>query len=597
LLKFGAWYIKQIPERKLPLTEYWQGWNPRFYVWLSGFLDQWANGPRRSSALAFWLVVAISFVFGWNIFSALFIASLFFIYAYVRSFRTAKMLYWDMYIWQAEPAAQILVGSSEEYNKLSEEDKNKVMRHIADIQIGINKGSWIVSGGKAKVINPPSGIWARFGGQGVLVVQEGHAVVTERSGNLSHIFGYGIHFLAPFETVSQVIYLGMQRGVFEFEHIITRDRIVVEKMHVIVFYKANPGRRTEKSGIYSFDRSLIVEKIWSAKSIVTEDKSANLEGGVRAVTNSVVRDTVAQYNLEDLITATGPIRMELRTKLRDSIQAVTKNAMGILTPIVDIGEIIFPITARDKLMERWKVDWQAQIDKITAETQKETKIIDAKARQEVEESEAAIARIKAETKKYETLTDAQARQEALEAETAIARARAEVKKHETITDAEARLEVEKWEAEIEKVKAEVKRDAVMAMVDAEFQEIIAKAEASRQAKIKEAEAEQAVLEHKGKGNAAAKRDAAFAEAAGEAEKLRQVAEVISNLETPMARILLLQYGNVSSRRMMQRLLRQVQRMEATDVRDIDGEDDGEEIGVSNPSPIPSPSAPNGANPS
>jgi regulator of protease activity HflC (stomatin/prohibitin superfamily) len=576
ILKFAAWYVSKIPENKLPLTGYWQGWNPRFYIWLNSFLDYWANGLRFWSALFFLGGLILTDFFGLNSFWVFFVASLVMLYFYRSAFLNAKMYYWDAYVWQAEPAAQILVGSAEEYSKLSEEDKAKVKRHIADVQIGINKGSWLVSGGKARVINPPSGILARFGGPGILVVQEGHAVVTERSGMISHIVGSGKpHYLAPFETVSQVIYLGMQRGAFVFEHVITKDRIVIDKMHVNVFYKVDPGRRTRQSGIYSFDRTVIIEKIWSVKSIITEDKSANLEGGVFAVANTIVRDTIADYDLQEIITATGTIRAELRLKLRDAIQAVTQNAMGILTPIVDIGEIIFPDDARKKLLERWKIDWQVQIDRIVAEANKQTKIIEAQARQVAEESEAAIARIRAETKKHEMFAEAEARQQTLAAEAAIAASNLEIKRQEVIVNAQARQAAEESEAAIARVRAETKkfemlaeaqgrRDAAIANADAAYQAMIAEAEAKRQARIKAGEGEREYQILIGKGKAAAKQEEGLADAEVEAEKLRQAAAAVSHLDAEMARLVLHVYGNTQSRRIMARLTRRLENAEAVD---------------------------------
>lgn len=693
LLKIAAWYVERIPERKLPLTEYWQGWNPRFYKWLSDFLSYWADGLKLTTALLFLFALIIWQVFGGYVASAVLLLEsvVAVIFLYKSSFRMAKYFCWDINIWQAEPAARILVGNPEEYNSMSEDDKYKVRRHIAEVHIGINKGSWLVSGGKAKLLNPPAGFLSRFGGAGILVVQEGHAVVTERSGKISRVKGYGTHYLEPFETVSQVIYLGMQRGAFDFEHVITKDRIVIDKMQVNVFYKVDPGRRSDRSGMYSFDRVVIVEKIWSAKSIDSEGRSASVEGSVRAVANTVVRDTVAQYDLEDLITATGTIRAELRTKLRDAIQAVTQNVMGIVTPVVDVGEITFPANARDKLMDRWKIDRQAQIDQITADTEKRTKIIEAQARQEAEASEATIARIRAETKKYETITDAQARQEALAAEAAIARAkleikrqetiidaearqealtaetaiaraklelkrqetitdaearqealtaeaaiaranlelkrqetiiaaearrvaeeseaaiarmRAETKKQETLTDAEARQEaltaetaiaraklelkrqetitdaearkvaeeseviIARMRAEIEKNKvlseAQGKREAVIATSDAKYQEIVAEAEAKRQARIKAGEAEQEYQALAGKGKAAAKHEEGMAEAEVEAERMRQAAAAVSNLDPETARLVMQVYGNTQSRRIMARLTRSLENAGAVD---------------------------------
>ncbi len=522
LLRFGAWYVRNIPARKLPLTGYIQGWPQRFYEWLSGFLTTWAFLPMLVSFLlvvlnaGVFIADAIGFlVLPFHISILWIVLNLVAVLIYYCGFYLAKAEHWEQYIWQAEPTAEILVGSFEEYNKLSDEDKEKIKRHVADIQIGINKGSWLVRGGRASMTNAPAGVLARFGGPGVLVTQEGHAVILERSGMISRIVGHRTTFLEPFETVSQVVYLGTQMGAFEFEHLITKDRVVIERMEVVVFYKVDPGRRTSASGIYSFDKSIIIGKIWSAKSSVKDDKSANLEGNVRAVTNSALRDLIAQYNLEDVITATGKVRQELRSELRKTIEGVTKDIMGILILVVDIGKVVFPSAAREKLLERWNIDWQAQIDQINTNLQNQAKISDAEARHKAEEWESAIAKMQADTKKYQDVVEAQA-----------------------------------------------KRDAALANVEAEYEQIIAVAEAKRMARLKAGEAEEEYLKRIGNAKAAVKRAEAVAEAEGEAEKLRHAASVMSSLDPAMAKHLLAVYGNTLSRYTVSRLIRQMEMAEA-----------------------------------
>lgn len=582
ILRFAGWYVKNIPSRKFPLAGYFQGWPTRFYEWLSGYLNGWAALPRFFSIIVATagVLLTIAFFSGWftlpiPAFVLWLALNFLFLPVYWISFGFTKSSHWDNYVEQAEPTAQILVGSINEYNKLSEEEKNKLKRHIADVQVGINKGSWVVSGGKAKCINPAAGILARFGGQGVLVVQEGHAVVLERSGRISRTVGYGTTYLEAFEAISQVVYLGTQRGVFEFEQLVTKDRVVIDTMQVSVFFKVDPGRKTDASGINAFDQKVIIGKIWSPKSAEREDKGVDLEGGVRSVTNTVLRDTVAQYNLGDLITATGTVRVELRTKLRDAIYSVTKDVMGILVSIVDIGKIAFPESAREKLLERWQVDWQAEIDKIRAESLKVTTLIDAQARQEAEVSEAAIAKMKADTKNYETVADIQTQQETLEAVAAIAHSRADTKKYELLKDAEARREAEESEAAIARARAEIKkhemlseaqgrRDAAIANADAAYHAIIAEAEAKRQARLKAAEAEQEYQSLVGKGKAAARRAEGTADAEVEAEKMRQAVSAVSHLDPETARVVMMVYGNTQTRRIMARLARQLENIGAVD---------------------------------
>jgi len=112
------------------------------------------------------------------------------------------------------------------------------------IALGINKCTWSVREGKAEVLYPPVGGLARLGGPGVLFVQEGHAVVLEKSGAISSVAGPGLTWLQPFERVSMVVDLQLKTIPVEIRNVVTKDHITLEKFAFWIFAKVDPGENS-----------------------------------------------------------------------------------------------------------------------------------------------------------------------------------------------------------------------------------------------------------------------------------------------------------------------------------------------------------------
>lgn len=385
LMAFVAWYTDHIPdtEMNLPFAGFLRTHQPAFYKWLARFLRSWlAHSMLITVLLSFAILVG-----GWFL-NELVVHQLGFIYdrwekiiLYLYGFlvvstsyfgfSSAKYECWDILVWQAEPAAKLLVGGDQEYDILCSEEKEKLKHHVAEASIGINKGTWLVTQGKAVLVNPPADTFAKFGGPGVLVVQEGHAVILEQRGSISGVVGVGVRFLKPFERVNLVVYLALLSEHFDVEHVVTKDKVVIEKMEMYIYHKVDSGDKSRKNGMYPFDVRVILEKVWTPKGSANLEKSANTGGAVRSVANTAVRDVVAQYDLAEVITATGEIRKRVKAEFCEAIERVTDAAMGIKIVVVDIGAVTIPGDAQKKLLDRWLVDWEAQIKRIRGDGERE----------------------------------------------------------------------------------------------------------------------------------------------------------------------------------------------------------------------------------
>ncbi len=246
------------------------------------------------------------------------------------------------------------------------------------ILLGINRGTWVVSDGKAELHGDPGGSLARFGGPGVLIVQEGHAVILERSGRLSRVVGRGITWLEPFERISMIVPLYAHAEKITVEQVATKDKILVEEFEVLVFHRIDPGPEDEQiqDGIFSYNEQKLLKEVWSPGG-------GDWRGGVKSVSESAVRDVVGRFDLEEIVPMSDQFRDRFKETLKQTINRITQRAMGVEAIAVDIGQIKAPEEARKRLLEKWLADWSIRI----AQSEREAMIRKG-------EAEAVIMRIK-----------------------------------------------------------------------------------------------------------------------------------------------------------------------------------------------------------
>ncbi|MBI5301665.1 MAG: hypothetical protein HY868_05980 [Chloroflexi bacterium] len=378
LLWFAAWYVRNIPDKtkKLPFASWLQGNQSIFFDWLSGLLQTWFTRSVLYSGM-----FAVPFLVACFL-DAQTIRALTFIYdnpvkivliLYVGivlctgyfGFSSAKLWNWDVLIWRAEPAARLLAGA--DFDKYTEEQKEQLYRHIADVQAGINKGTWVVTEGKIELKNVPAGSFAKFGGPGVLIVQEGHVVITERSGRISQILPAGYHQLKPYERPQMVVYLPTRAERVPVADALTQDRMVITKLELLVFHRADRGEKNGTSGQYKYDSAIILEKIWSPKG-------GDWRDAVRSISESAARDIIAQYKFQDIVAISGVARRDFLSALVERINRITKSFLGVDVIAADLGAITISAEAKKTLEENGLVEVQSQTKVKQAEAEKKAKI-------------------------------------------------------------------------------------------------------------------------------------------------------------------------------------------------------------------------------
>jgi regulator of protease activity HflC (stomatin/prohibitin superfamily) len=242
-----------------------------------------------------------------------------------------------------------------EYEQYGGHERQAAISAICSL-LGISQGTWIVSGGNAEVHGQMGGALAIFGGPGLMIVQEGHAVILERSGKLTRIAGRGIAWLEPFERISRVVPLYGRSETVTVGEVATRDRILIDEFEVMVFHRLDAGPEDEQvvDGRFAYNRDTLLRVVWSPVARDWRDP-------VRSIAAGAVRDFVGRYDLEQIVPMSEDFRSRFRSDLRQAMNSVTRGSLGVEITSVDIGKIRIPADASRRLLEKWLADWAVRI--------------------------------------------------------------------------------------------------------------------------------------------------------------------------------------------------------------------------------------------
>lgn len=378
LIPCAAWYVKNIPDatQNLPFASWLRTQQRRFYDWLSGFLMTWFwRGLLLTMALG---VITAAALVGlapplgllplvWErivlVGIAVYLCSMLGTWV---GFSFARSSYWDMLWWRAEPAARALLGEYDDPNKPPDPD---VVRHVVDAEIGINKATWVVSEGKIKMHHPAAGKLAKFGGPGILIVEEGYAVVLTKSGKISRVVGRGLNTLLPFERPQMVVPLTTQAVRLEVHYVVTQDGGLLKVIEGLVFCKLDAGRRNRDSDArYPFDDELILNKVWSPKG---GDDAKEAVSAVKPISESALRQVVSRHTLHEFFDNFEQTRMKIRDELVVEANQITDPFLGFRIIAAAIDKIEMPEETEQKLWQRWAVVKDEHIKEKEAEIERE----------------------------------------------------------------------------------------------------------------------------------------------------------------------------------------------------------------------------------
>jgi hypothetical protein len=258
----------------------------------------------------------------------------------------ARQVHWEWLRWFVMPAARNL---ARQVGDPDDEPDEELIRFLMDSEAGINKGHWIVEAGELKYIGRASGPASRFGGPGILITQEGQAVVLEKSGGVSRVVGRGITYLEPFERPTMVVKLTTQGVKLEVTNAFTRDGGVIKKIDALVFCKLDCGRSNIDRGMrFPFDDALIIKAIW-------DPKRSDPRGAIQNICTTILHQVISRHTLHEFFDDVEQIRLSISAELAQEANARLNAVVAHNVVVAVINGIEIPPKTEQVLWQRWEV--------------------------------------------------------------------------------------------------------------------------------------------------------------------------------------------------------------------------------------------------
>jgi regulator of protease activity HflC (stomatin/prohibitin superfamily) len=264
----------------------------------------------------------------------------------------------------------------------------------------------VVSKGEVTYSSPPSKSF-RMLGPGVIIVESGNALVLENTGKVTRVVGSGFVKTQPYEAIFAIVDLRLQKKILTpTTEIFTKDGIPLQVSCTVLYRIHVDEIALVKSGKYA-----IHEEALRRATLSAADWREQTELDVR----TVLYDTIAGFSFEQICDPRGlhsggtlAPRITLQQRVQQEADRRAR-IWGVRVLRVTIDEIKVPEPIKQRMLERWDIDWRYIVDLSRAITNGEVTQLDAVTQQRV-------AEIKRETSEIEamiTAIEARAKAEAV----------------------------------------------------------------------------------------------------------------------------------------------------------------------------------------
>ncbi|MBN1814975.1 MAG: SPFH domain-containing protein [Anaerolineae bacterium] len=237
----------------------------------------------------------------------------------------------------------------------------------------------MVENGKL-VVERPRGILSKLGGPGVLIVGPGNAVVLERGLQITRVLGAGTYKLLPGENFKQpletkgIIDLRVQFIAVMVENALTRDGFSLAiKMRAAA--QVEPASVTAKRPPSSHGRGKVTSIILGApeypvhRTTLLKVAYSTPDRGWRELLDqgsvAFLRDTVATYNVGDIIVLTTPHRADQDQPIISQIETKVKNRLNSIlsTAGIWVENLDLEVSPPEEVSELMRKRWRARIER------------------------------------------------------------------------------------------------------------------------------------------------------------------------------------------------------------------------------------------
>jgi regulator of protease activity HflC (stomatin/prohibitin superfamily) len=227
-----------------------------------------------------------------------------------------------------------------------QELKNALLLYLTENTVNLSTETWEVDNGRPPQRVPISPHVSKLFGIGKLNISEGNVAITMRSGRIGRVLGAGSHQLEQDERPTMTVYLPTLSEVVVIPDVLTRDNEVISNLDLRVIHRVDKGSQSAASGRYKYDPQIILEKIWSPKG-------SDWRGAVRSIAETVARDVIAQYVMEDIVAISSISNRKFEDEFTEQINQKTKKYLGVEVVATNLGKITIPNEAKKALEENW----------------------------------------------------------------------------------------------------------------------------------------------------------------------------------------------------------------------------------------------------
>jgi hypothetical protein len=246
-----------------------------------------------------------------------------------------------IFIFLLDNSVNILFG----FYQVPESRRYGVLFWIASIFLGA-QGALLVRPGKeplaVRPAQPLASIFARLGAPGVIIIENGCAIVLERSGKFTRSSGPGVVFTQRFERIAKVIDLRRQVRTKRVDKIMTRDGLSFDLDRLDAMFDL-AADFDPKAGQYSFSEEALQDLVFRGGIIYYED-GQEVEWGKRVLgmVEVFVRDVAADMDLLEIVKSDdGNPRERFVREVEDRARPALRQ-IGIRLVGIDIGHITGP---------------------------------------------------------------------------------------------------------------------------------------------------------------------------------------------------------------------------------------------------------------
>jgi len=222
---------------------------------------------------------------------------------------------------------------------------------VASVFLGVKGVQVVTKDAQIKSYQPPgplANVFARVGAPGIVVVDNGMAVVFERSGRFTRVQGPGLAFTQRFEFPAHLVDLRRQLRSREVKKTMTRDGLSFDLKRLDIFFEVASEFDPHK-GEYSFSEEAVLDVVYRGGTLYEKGEQIDWRDRVAREVEYRLRNVAGRHTLADLVRGDEASARQRFIEEVEGEAGPSLRQMGVHLIGIDVGEIEMPEELRDLL--------------------------------------------------------------------------------------------------------------------------------------------------------------------------------------------------------------------------------------------------------